>query len=45
MVQSTFVPSLISIEAFFIVSFQFELVRRLFSANGHFSQYANGGKG
>jgi hypothetical protein len=39
MIQSTFVPSLISIEAFFIVSWQFELV------TGHFSQYAHAGKG
>jgi hypothetical protein len=31
MVQSTYVPSLISIEAFFIVSYQFELVRGGFS--------------
>jgi hypothetical protein len=31
MVQSTFVPSFISIEAFFIVSWQFELVTGGFS--------------
>jgi hypothetical protein len=39
-----FVPRFISIEAFSIVSWQFELVR-LFNENVHFSQYANEGKG
>jgi hypothetical protein len=41
MAQSTFVPSLISIEAFFTVSCD----RKLFNENGHFSQYAHKGKG
>jgi hypothetical protein len=47
MVQSTFAQSLISIEACFIVSKQFELVTvlTLFDENDHFLQYAHEGKG